>query len=100
MEGAKGFPGGPVIKNLPADKGDARDVGLIPGLGRSPGEGNVYALQYSCLENSIDRGAIEKYQCPKGKETGIASTKHILLFNLFFTRILIIVQRTSGSITG
>ena len=62
--------------------------------------GNVYALQYSCLENSIDRGAIEKYQCPKGKETDIASTKQILLFNLFFTRILIIVQRMSGSITG
>ena len=78
----------------------AGDPGLIPGLGRSPGEGNVYTLQYSCLENSIDRGAIEKYQCPKGKETGIASTKHILLFNLFFTRILIIVQRMSGSITG
>ena len=33
------------------------DLGLIPGLGRSPGEGNGYPLQYSCLENSIDRGA-------------------------------------------
>ena len=35
----------------------ARDLGLIPGLGRSPGEGNDYPLQYSCLENFTDRGA-------------------------------------------
>ena len=36
---------------------NAGDLDLIPGLGRSPGEGNDYALQYSCLENSMDRGA-------------------------------------------
>ena len=36
---------------------NARDLGSIPGLGRYPGEGNDYALQYSCLENSMDRGA-------------------------------------------
>ena len=36
---------------------NAGDLGLIPGLGRSPGEGNGYPLQYSCLENSTDRGA-------------------------------------------
>ena len=41
-------------KNLPANAGD---LGLITGLGRSPGEGNDYPLQYSCLGNSIDRGA-------------------------------------------
>ena len=35
---------------------NARDLGLIPGLGRSPGEGNSYSLQYPCLENSMDRG--------------------------------------------
>ena len=40
-----------------ASAGDARDVGLIPGLGRSPGIGNGNSLQYSCLENSMDRGA-------------------------------------------
>ena len=39
-----------VVKNLPANAGDARDVGLIPGLGRSPGEGNGNPLQYSSLE--------------------------------------------------
>jgi len=46
-----------VVKNLPASAGDARDVGSIPGSGRSPGEGNGTPLQYSCLENSMDRGA-------------------------------------------
>ena len=52
-----GFPGGSVVKNPPANAGDARDLGLIPGLGRSPGEGNGYPLQYCCLENSMDGGA-------------------------------------------
>ena len=46
-----------VVKNLPADAGDLRDVGWIPGSGRSPGEGNGNPLQYSCLENPMDRGA-------------------------------------------
>ena len=52
-----GFPGGKVLKNLPADVRDARDVGLITGWGRSPGEGNGTPLQYSCLENPMDGGA-------------------------------------------
>ena len=46
-----------VIKNLPAKAGDARDVGLIPGLGRCPGVENDNSFQYSCLENSMGRGA-------------------------------------------
>ena len=46
-----------VVKNPPASTGDGRDVGLIPGSGRSPGVGNGNPLQYSCLENSMDRGA-------------------------------------------
>ena len=46
-----------MIKNLPVHAGDARDVGSIPGSGRSPGEGNGNPLQYSCLENPMDRGA-------------------------------------------
>ena len=51
-----GFPGGTVVKNrLP--KQDARNVGSIPGWGRYPGVGNSNPLQYSCLENSMDRGA-------------------------------------------
>ena len=48
-----------VVKNLPANAEDIRDVGLIPGSGRSPGEGNGNSLQCSCLENSVDRGAWE-----------------------------------------
>ena len=44
-------------KNLPANSGDVRDVGLIPESRRSPGEGNGNPLQYSCLENAMDRGA-------------------------------------------
>ena len=44
-------------KNLPANSGDVRDVGLIPEFRRSPGGGNGNPLQYSCLENAMDRGA-------------------------------------------
>ena len=46
-----------VVKNPPANAGDIGDVGSIPGLGRSPGGGNGNPLQYSCLENPLDRGA-------------------------------------------
>ena len=46
-----------VIKTLPANAGDFRDTGSTPGSGRSPGERNGYPLQYSCLENTMDRGA-------------------------------------------
>ena len=46
-----------MVKNLLANAGDSTDAGSIPGLGRSPGEGNGNPFQYSCLENSMDRGA-------------------------------------------
>ena len=48
---------GLVVKNPPAKAVDVRDVGWIPGLGRSSGEGHGNPLQYSCLENFMDRGA-------------------------------------------
>ena len=51
-----GFPGGSVVKNLPASAGDARDMGSIPGSGRSSGGGNGTPLQYSCLGNPMDKG--------------------------------------------
>ena len=51
------FPDGSVVKNLLANAGNVRDTGLIPGLGRSLGEGNGKPLHYSCLDNSMDRGA-------------------------------------------
>ena len=53
-QGNRVFPGGLVVKNLPAN---AEDMGSIPGLGRSPGEGNGNPFQYSCLGNPKDRGA-------------------------------------------
>ena len=53
----KGFLGRSAVENLPANAGDARDVGSIPGLGRSAGGEHGNPLQYSCLENPMDRGA-------------------------------------------
>ena len=50
---SNGFPGGPVVKNPPANAGDPSS---IPGSGRSSGEGNAYPLQYSRLGNPMDRG--------------------------------------------
>ena len=49
-----GFSLGPVVKNQPANAGDARNVGSIPGSGRSPGGGNGNPLQYSCLGNLME----------------------------------------------
>ena len=46
-----------MVKNLLAKAGERREAGLIPGSGRSPGEGNGNPLQYSCLENPVDGGA-------------------------------------------
>ena len=53
----RGFPGGLDGKESTCNAGDIRDASLIPGSGRSPGEGNGNPLQYSYLENSMDRGA-------------------------------------------
>ena len=54
----KRFPVALVVKNPPANAGDIRDVGLIPGSGRSPGGGNDNPLQESCLENPLDSEAL------------------------------------------
>ena len=56
-----GFPGGIVVKNLPANTGDARDMDLIPGSGRSPGGGHGSPLQYSCLVAAMDGGTQRGY---------------------------------------
>ena len=56
MAATWGFPGGSVVKNLPANAGDTGDIDLIPDLGRSPGGGKGHLRQYSCLENPLDRG--------------------------------------------
>ena len=52
-----GFPGGSVVRNLPANAGTTGDAGSVPGSGRSPGEGHGNPFQYSCLKKPMDRGA-------------------------------------------
>ena len=63
-----GFPSGSVAKNLPANAGD---IGSVPGLGKSPGEGNDNPHQYSCLGNLMDRGAWKDTVHGVVKELGI-----------------------------
>ena len=64
------FLGDSVVKNLPANAGDAGDSGRIPGLRRSPGERNGTPLQCSCLENPVDRGTRRATVC------GVARLRH------------------------
>ena len=73
-----GFPGGTVVKSLPADAGDKRDVGSIPGLGSSPGVGNGNPLQYSCLGKSHEQGSLVGYSPWGCKRAGhdLATKQH------------------------
>ena len=57
LRASRGFLGSSMVKDLPANAGDARDISSIPVLKRCPGEENGNPLQYSCLKNSMDRGA-------------------------------------------
>ena len=59
-----------LVKNLPANTGDTRDMALIHGLGRSPGEGNGNLLQYSCLENPYGQRSLVGYRLRGCKESG------------------------------
>ena len=72
-----GFPGGSIIKILPANAGDA---GSIPGLGRSPGEGNGNPLQYSCLGNPMDRGAWQATVPEATRESDTTAHTHTSLY--------------------
>ena len=73
-----GSPGGSVVKNLPTDAGDAAS---IPGWGRSPGGGHGSPLQYSYLENPMDRGAWRATVHRVAKELGVpVATEHSTLF--------------------
>ena len=73
-----------LVKNLPVNAGDARDMGSIPGLGRSPREGNgnllqdfiIFLLQYSCWENSMDRGAWRAIVHGVTKESDMTERTH------------------------
>ena len=58
-----GFPGGAVVKNLLCSAGEIEESSSIPGLGRSPAGGNDNPLQYSCLENPMDRGGWQATVC-------------------------------------
>ena len=64
-----GLPSGAVVKNLAVNAADTRNAGSIPGSGRSPGVGNGNPLQYSCLENSMDRGVWWTTQFMGSKES-------------------------------
>ena len=83
-----------MVKNPPANAGDARDAGSILGLGRSPGGGHGNQLQYSCLENPMDRGA------QKATARGVAQSQtlvkrlstYALIRNLSRAMILTIAQ--------
>ena len=67
-----------MVKNLLANAGDATDSGSVPRLGRSPGEGNGNPLQYSCLENSMDRGAYSSWDCKESDMTEHTHTQSSL----------------------
>ena len=96
-----------VVKNLPARAGDPRYLGSISGLERSPGGGNGNLLQYSCLENPMDRGAwwatvheIAKSQTQLNTHThthtpGFSSFASILECNLYLSPILLLVRQYS-----
>ena len=78
LMGDSQISGDAVVKNLPANAGDARDEGSIPESGRFPGVGNDNSLQYSCLENSIHRGAWWATVCgvTKGRDTTESPCTH------------------------
>ena len=73
----QGFPGGIAVKNPLANTGDIRDTDSIPALGRSPGEGNGYPLQYSGLEHLMDTGAWQATVQRVTKSQTQLSTQHI-----------------------
>ena len=83
----RGFSGGSLVRNLPAN---AEDIGLILGPGRSPGEGNGNPLQYSCLENLMDRGAWQSTHGVAKSQTRLSSNKMALrahFLGQFFGRV-------------
>ena len=68
----------PVVKNLPANAGDVRDTGLIPGSGRSPGGAQGNPLQCSCLENPMDRGAWRLQSMGSQSQTQLSDLAHTM----------------------
>ena len=81
-----------VVKNLAASAGHVRHVGLIPGWGRSPGEGNGYLPQYSCLENPIDIGAWWATVHGAAKSWTQLSAAHMEIGHTLYVRLLISIS--------
>ena len=79
-----GFPGGSAGKEHTLPMQETQEtLGLIPGSGRSPGEGNGNQLQYSCLENRMDRGAKQTTVHGVAKSQTQVSTTHAKMFYIF-----------------
>ena len=78
-----------MVKNPPANAGDSGDTGPIPGLGRSPGGGHGNSLQYSCLENPMDRGAwwATVHGVPESDMTEDTHLLHSLAFDVIFSEV-------------
>ena len=70
----------PVVKNPPANAGDIRDMGSIPGSGRSPEGGHGHPLQYSCLENPMDRQSLAGYGPQGCKESDTTEHTHTCVY--------------------
>ena len=87
-----GFPGGSAGKESTCSVGN---LGLIPGLGRSPGEGNGNPLQYSCLENPKDRGSLVGYS-PRGHKESDTTERLHFLFRTEFCCLLILLSYPWG----
>ena len=89
------FPGGAIVKKQSTNAGNARDMGSIPGLGRSPAAGYGNPLQYSCLENPMDRGAWQATVHGVTKQTWLSDWTHTWLeinwlpFNIWHCSLLV-----------
>ena len=79
------FPSGRLLKNPPANVGDSRDAGLIPGLGRCPGVGNGNPLQYSCLEKFHGQRSLVGYNPQDHKESDM--TEHSYTHSTWFLQL-------------
>ena len=79
-----------MLKNLPAKAGGARDAGSVPGSGRSPGVGNGNPVQYSCLENSMDRGGW--WATIHGVAKELDTTKHSTAHQHLYIKVYIYIN--------
>ena len=93
--GIWGFPGGTVMKNLPAKTRDSRDTGLIPQSGRSPRRGNGNPLQYSCLEKSHGQRSLVGYSPGGQKDT--TEHRHTLWTCLSMVSLSLWIKQTWSS---